>query len=198
MTKLTDRAIKAGLESLSSQRFPKGYLGWSSFALNQQKRNARFNGKPDQLLKLIEQHWTKRTPGYGRKDLSEVVVVPIPAQHFSGTTATLRPHIKLKARRIQRRRGENWYVDVTTNQKPDRIRFASVVLYSKATLAHEASGKFEWEIVTVLASPVEKEPMQPITMARNFLKKKGGTFAPYTAEQFAEAIWYWADKVRAK
>lgn len=180
------------------QRFTKNFIGWSSFALNQQKHNARFKGKPVTLLTLIEQNWGKRTPGFGRKDLSEVVVVPIPAHHFSGNTTTIRPHIKLKARRIQRRRGENWYVDVNTTEKPDRIRFASVVLYSKATLAHEASGKFEWEIVAVLASPVEKEPMQPITMARNFLKKKGGTFAPYTAEQFAKAIWYWSDKVHSK
>ena len=175
----------------------KNFIGWSGFALNQQKRNARFNGKPAELLTLIAANWAKRQPGFGRKDLSEVVVVPVPPRFFSGTTTTIRPHIKLKAYRTQRRRGENWYVDVSTKQKPDRIKFAKVVLYSKATLAHEASGKFDWEIVAVLAGSVESEPMQPITMARNFLKKKGGTFAPYTADQFAEAIWYWSNKVRS-
>ena len=34
--------------------------------------------------------------------------------------------------------------------------------------------------------------MDPVTMARNFLEKPGGTFAPYTAQQFAEAIWFWS------
>ncbi len=35
-------------------------------------------------------------------------------------------------------------------------------------------------------------PMHPLTMARNYLVKKGGTKGRYTAAQFAEAIWYWS------
>jgi hypothetical protein len=34
--------------------------------------------------------------------------------------------------------------------------------------------------------------MNPLTMARNFLEKPGGTFCEYTAREFAEAVYYWS------
>ena len=169
-------------------------IGWSKFALRNHRHNPRFQGEPKELLVLIHETWNQRKPGLGRKNLQEVVVVPISPKYFTGSTATVRKGDSLVAYRTQRRRGENWYVETRVNKLPDRIRTASVVLYSRQTLAEEASGKYDWEIVAVLASPVEHEPMNPITMARNFLRQKGGTFAPYTAAQFAEAIWYWSNK----
>jgi hypothetical protein len=39
--------------------------------------------------------------------------------------------------------------------------------------------------------------MDPLTMARNMLRKPGGTFCAYTAEEFAAAVWYWARRAAA-
>jgi hypothetical protein len=80
-------------------------------------------------------------------------------------------------------------------------RHASVVLYSSATLLENGgvrSGDFDWEIVAVTAGPWEKEPMMPLTMARNFLSRPGGTKATYSAEQLAESIYHWAGFVQAR
>ena len=69
------------------------------------------------------------------------------------------------------------------------------MLYSAAALTEnegKRSGDFDWEIVAIIASPVETEPMNPLTMARNFLEKPGGTFCEYTAREFAEAVYYWS------
>jgi hypothetical protein len=51
-----------------------------------------------------------------------------------------------------------------------------------------------WEIVCLLASTGEKEPMLPLAMARNYLEMPGGTKGEYTAKEFAEAIYYWSSK----
>jgi hypothetical protein len=40
--------------------------------------------------------------------------------------------------------------------------------------------------------------MDPLTMARNMLAKPGGTPCDYTAEQFAEAVWYWSRRAAAR
>ena len=40
--------------------------------------------------------------------------------------------------------------------------------------------------------------MPPVTMARNMLEKEGGTKSVYTAEEFAEAIYYWSQRIRIK
>ncbi|MBU2502315.1 DUF3228 family protein, partial [bacterium] len=77
---------------------------------------------------------------------------------------------------------------------------AGVVLYSREALLENGgtrSGDADWEIVCLLAGPEEDEPMDPLTMARNMLAKPGGTPCTYTAEQFAEAVWYWAARAAA-
>jgi hypothetical protein len=52
-----------------------------------------------------------------------------------------------------------------------------------------------WEMISINARATEQEePMDPLTMARNFLVKTGGTKGVYSAEQFAESIWYWSQR----
>ena len=46
-------------------------------------------------------------------------------------------------------------------------------------------------IITGCGKKQEEEPMDPYTMARNFLHLKGGTKGDFTAEQFAQSIVYW-------
>ena len=56
----------------------------------------------------------------------------------------------------------------------------------------ERSGDYDWEIVSIQAAPVAGEPMKPVTMARNFLARPGGTPCEYSARDFALAIEYWS------
>ena len=61
------------------------------------------------------------------------------------------------------------------------------------------SGDFDWEIVAILAGPLEKDPMMPLILARNFQPNPGGTKATYTFEQLAESIFYhWAGFVQGR
>ena len=75
-----------------------------------------------------------------------------------------------------------------------------MVLYSAETLTENdgtRSGDFDWEVVCLLAGAAQTEPMDPLTMARNMLEKPGGTYAPYTAQEFAEAIYFWSCRATA-
>jgi len=80
-------------------------------------------------------------------------------------------------------------------------KFVTAACYSAAALEEndeERSTDCDWEIVCLICSPVEKEPMHPLAMARNALEKAGGTMSKYTAQEFAEAIWYWSQRVKVK
>lgn len=68
-----------------------------------------------------------------------------------------------------------------------------VVLYSREALLENGSKPTtdaDWEVITLLCSGGEQEPMHPLTMARNQLEKDGGTYSEYTALDYAEAIWF--------
>lgn len=178
-------------------------IGWSKFALEQNKDNKKFKGKPKKLIDLVEKHWVAREPGQGRKDLTQVVVVPIYETKihdlFGSSWAHINDAKRIVGKRVKRQPHEDAFIDVRGTGKPLKVQFVKVVLYSRATLLEndgEVSGNFDWEIVAVLTGPWENEPMTPLTMARNFLKKTGGTFAPYTAKQFAESIYFWSQFIR--
>jgi hypothetical protein len=177
---------------------PVPTLAWSQFARGRHVPGGRhtwFDGTHDELLDLVRAHWPRRRPGAGRDTLDEVVIVPVPPARFHGTTVEVGPRTRLHAFLDCRQPGEDPFVRVTAEGEPAPPRHAGVVLYSAATLEQNdgaRSSDAAWEVVCLLAGPVADEPMDPLTMARNFLEKPGGTFAPYTAQQFAEAIWYWA------
>jgi len=106
----------------------------------------------------------------------------------------------LHARLERRQPREEPFIQVTADGPREPARHARVVLYSAATLQENGgtrSGDFDWEVVSLQAGADVDPPMDPVTMARNFLEEPGGTFAPYTAQQFAEAIWYWSRRARA-
>lgn len=180
-------------------------IGWSKFALEQNKENKKFKGKPKKLIELVEKHWACREPGQGRKDKTQVVVVPILEwdlhKLFSSPWAHINDAKYILGKVVKRQPNEDAFIDIRGTGKPLKVQFVKVVLYSRATLLEndgEVSGNFDWEIVAILTGPWENEPMTPLTMARNFLKKTGGTFAPYTAKQFAESIYFWSQFIRVK
>ena len=180
-------------------------IGMSNFARNRHQKgngNSYFAGTEEELIALVNTYWTSRSPGYGRTDLTKVVVVPVCVFKFVSETATIKDEMTLKASVERRQPHEDPSIKVLAlNAKPDPVNFAKVVCYSADTLLEnngERSGDFDWEIVALIVSSVEDEPMHPLTMSRNYLQQPGGTFADYTAKQFAEAIWYWSQKVKVK
>lgn len=88
-------------------------------------------------------------------------------------------------------------------------KFVDVVLYRRDVLLEsgEASGPLtwfptadifaDWEVISVNARIDLDEPMSVGAMARNMGGLPGGTKGTYTAEEFMNAINYWADKAMA-
>lgn len=173
-------------------------LGWSDFAARRHLGpggHTWFQGTAAELLDRVREGWPERRPGSGRSDLSQVVIVPVAPEGFVGNTVTVHEATPLQAALDCRQEGEDPFIRVTAEGPCDEVEFAFVVMYSARTLMENGglrSGDYDWEVVCLLAQAVEHEPMDPLTMARNYLEKPGGTFADYSAREFAEAIYYWS------
>jgi len=179
-------------------------LGWSDFAVGRHVPGGKhtwFDGAPDELLDRVRAGWDERRPGAGRADLLQVVIVPVAPDGFVSSTVKVDQSTVLHAVFDRRQAHEEGFVRVTAEGPREEVRFASVVLYSAATLLENdgtRSGDFDWEVVCLIAGPEATEPMDPLTMARNMLEKPGGTYAEYTAREFAESVWYWAARAGAR
>ena len=176
-------------------------IGWSNFARGRHSKDGGFSyfgGTDEAMEQLIRDNWDKRESGFGMDNTDKVCVVPIPAQDFYCPFVLLKDACNLEAEITQRREGEDSYVQVTGNGPAIEAGFAKVVLYSAQALIDDGekrSGDFDWEIISIMASPVEDEPMHPLTMARNQLGKVGGSERTYTSEEWATAVWYWSQYV---
>jgi hypothetical protein len=173
-------------------------FAWSDFAKEHDKW--KFCGTQSDLLAMVYKYWRHRKPGTGRKDCSQVVVITIPHVHmFRNNWTDIGTASRITGKVVRRQPHEDPYVALRGRGNPLPTKVAKVVLYSAATLLQdggERSSNADWEIVAILTGPWVNEPMNPLTMARNFLRKPGGTFAPYTAYQFADAIWFWAGVIQ--
>jgi hypothetical protein len=118
----------------------------------------------------------------------------MPSARFVTTTVEVQPEQGLTAQLFQRRPNEEPFLRVTATGKPQPASFAQVVLYSHKTLAknQEDSRPTDWEVISLVASPVENEPMDPVTMMRNMRGKAGGTQVNYTTEQLLDSIDFWS------
>jgi hypothetical protein len=131
-------------------------------------------------------------PGY--RDGVILIDITINASRFYSAVVELNESSELTANYAPRREGEDPFIRVSAAAKKQRARYASIVLYRHDVLEenNERETKAEWEIVAIKARVTEEEePMDPYTMARNFLHLKGGTKGDFTAEQFAKSIVYW-------
>ena len=129
-------------------------------------------------------------PGY--KD--GVVLVEVDPSKFYSGIVNLTEDTNLKASYAPRRPEEAPFIRISAKGKKQKAKHASVVLYRWDVLAenNERETDAEWEIVCIKArTSEEEEPMDPMTMARNFLHLAGGTKGYFTAEQFAQSIVYW-------
>ena len=182
---------------------PELKIGWSDFARARNRpggSHSWFRGGDEELLGLIRENWGRRQPGAGREDLDKVVLVPLPPERLVCSSVLVDEDTPLEARFERRQEGEDGHLRVLARGPREAARHAFAVLYSAETLREnegQRSGDFDWEIVALIASPVDEEPMNPLTMARNFLEKPGGTFCDYTAREFAEAVYYWSRRASA-
>ena len=103
---------------------------------------------------------------------------------------------KLLAKYVQRRDGENFYIQVRA-ESGELLRAGKVelILYHHDVLLEneEQSTDFEWELISFHALPegVDYMPMGPVTMMRNQLELPGGTKAKYSSEDWAKSIEFW-------
>lgn len=189
-------------------------LDWSKFGL---KNNSRTSGNsysthtPHHIIDLVSANWNKAIPGQGETDLNRKILVPVyPEGFFCPPRAKLVKGMALKAEVKFRQEGEDPFIEVFVEEDEARNHDAliitpaarvDIVCYSDVALLEnngERSGPCDWEIVCILATTGQKEPMLPLAMARNFLEKAGGTKSDYTATEFAEAIYYWASQSGVK
>jgi hypothetical protein len=178
-------------------------IGWSEFAAKRHVEgsgNSFFTISPAEVIERVVAAWDKAYPGQGEVGLDRKIVVPIEATGFFLSTCALSDDLPIRAQVTRRQPGEDPFVEIYVDADDakrlginyEAAPFVNIVLYSKETLLEndgERSTDCEWEIVAVLASKSEIESMPPLTMARNFLEKKGGTKSVYTAQEFAEAIY---------
>ncbi|MGE0201106.1 MAG: DUF3228 family protein [Candidatus Melainabacteria bacterium] len=165
---------------------------------------AHFDGGWDELVALCETHWQAGAPSPHNP---QVWVVPMPAAlypRFYTATVALQPGMPLKATFEPRMPGEEPVLQVSVcGGEKQNARCVEIICYSHAVLAQDGDAPepqtARYYIVSLNAYPQSRpEPMRPVTMARNLLNLSGGTRpeVPYSPEEFAHAILYWAQHAR--
>jgi hypothetical protein len=154
-----------------------------------ESRFAHFDGTEDELITLIKLNW------HHLRDSGAGIAVRVPSKGFWSSTVTVGEGTDLHVDFSPRRDGEESHLGIAANGEKVPARLVDIILYHKDVLAQdgeELTGA-EWEVISINAYPDDQiPPMHPITMARNFLHKEGGTKVDYTPEEFANAIWYWS------
>ncbi|MDX2084806.1 MAG: DUF3228 family protein [Candidatus Melainabacteria bacterium] len=189
---------------------PTPSFGISEFAHRYTANSAHshFEGSWEELLSLVNQQWAWHQPSPHNP---LVVCVPMPSavcHRFYTPTVALTPETPLVARYQPRREGELAHIQVwaaASGQMPAAKTpavSAEVILYHYTLLMHEETLSLlpdgslgEFYLVAVKAYPSAlPEPMDPVTMARNWLALPGGTkpVVPYTADEWAQAVLYWS------
>ena len=189
----------------------KPTIAWSNFARghNTKARGNSYTTLSElRVITSILANWDQRKPGGGEEGLDRKVLVPVdPEGFFCPAKAKLVMGMPVQAEVVKRQEHEEPYVETFVTPE-DAARFGAeletpatfveIVVYSADALLEndgERSSDAEWEIVCILAQTGdETEPMPPLTMARNQLEKPGGTAGHYTSEEYAESIWFHANK----
>lgn len=192
-------------------------IAWSDFAKKHSRKgtgNSYTCLSDDELVGLLKMHWKDRISGAGENgSLERKVLVPIPVALYAlgkewfvcAPRMPLKVGMPVHAEVVVRQDGEDPFVQTFITPFdaeqwgyiPVAAVDVKVVCYSAEALLENGgsrSSDAEWEIVTILCSSGEQEPMLPLAMARNFLEKPGGSKGVYTAQEFAEAIYYHSNR----
>lgn len=180
-------------------------IGWSKFASDRHVEgsgNSFFTISKEEVIERVKKHWAFRIAGHGETGLDRKVVVPVEAEGFFLSSTPLVEGLPIRAAVTRRQDGEDWFVETYVEAEDAKqlginyepASFVRIVCYSDEALREnngERTTDDDWEIVAVLASQNDgSEPMTPLTMARNFLEMPGGTKSVYTAQEFAESIYF--------
>ena len=176
-------------------------LGWSKFALSRHRPRTGysfFTGHTDtDVVALVRANWSSATPGDGEKDLKRKVVVPIPAENFYTTSVPIEKDMVLHSEVYSH--NKHFAIKTVAEANAVPANFVSVVCFSADTVLEnfgQRSCSSEWEIIVLLASQVQREPMHFLSMARNMLEGTGGAESNYSAKEFAESVYYWSQRVQ--
>ena len=189
-------------------RLNPGSVGWSDFAL---KHNAKGSGNSyttnseEFILELLDD-LNPATPGDGESGYSRKMCISVPPEgFFLPPKMDLVENLPVRAEVVKRQEGEDPYIQTfVTPEDAEKFGYKEtpalkvrIVVYSKDALTENngtRSTDCDWEIVCFLCETDEDEPMEALTMARNFLEKDGGTFTDYSAEAFAAAVYYHSNR----
>lgn len=150
---------------------------------------AHFRGDWSELLNLIEINLSAKELG----DKKGSWLVPMPPALFMSSVTPFFPGVQVKTEFKPRREGEEPFLDITVPGSKIVAQCAHVVVYEHWLLGNEAETDAEFEAIAILASPTEtRTPTDPVTMARNYLERPGGTKAEYSSEEWATSILYWS------
>jgi hypothetical protein len=162
---------------------------------------SHFDGSWDELADVAASYFNTGLAKQGYKEGVMLITVPVKdgfqkplLSRFYSATVTIKEETKLKVAYAPRQRGEDPFIRVSAKAKKQPAAACEIILYHKDVLAEDddRSTAAEWEVIAIKArASTEEEPMDPYTMARNFLHMKGGTKGDFTAEQFAQSIVYW-------
>jgi hypothetical protein len=97
-----------------------------------------------------------------------------------------------------RREDEDEVIVVTCSKDKVPAKRVDLIFYPRSLLLEDGIViEADWGLVSINCSPDRREvPMHPTTMARNQLRKSGGSPCNYTSEQWAEAVWFWSTHVQ--
>lgn len=178
-------------------------IGISDFVRRQTPESSysHFGGTWEELVAIVSANFDKAAEGYK----PGVKLVPIPFatlsdytdKEFYSSTIRVNPHTTLVPKFAWRREAEAPFIHVRAKGSKEVASYGFVVLYSHAVLMEggEATTECDWEIISINVRTTEtEEPMDPMTMARNFLRLPGGTKGEFSAQQFAESIVYWSQR----
>ncbi len=158
---------------------------------------SHFNGSWEELEKIAARYINSGLCNPGYKD--GVVLIRLPKDEcykFMSSTITINNNTKLKVNFGARQAGENSYIRVAAKEIKQPAKAVELICYRSDVLDEDddRSSTAEWEVIAIKArASLELEPMEPMTMARNFLHLPGGTKGEFTAQQFAESIVYWSN-----
>jgi hypothetical protein len=156
---------------------------------------SHFDGTDEQLLKEVEQNFPLRRKG---KRLGSWLVA-IPSQIGKARCHTPVLHVNrncfLNAEVVAKNNGTPLICASVIGRK-QRALYAEVVLYQHDQLVKmgEASSDADYEVVSLHASDVERQPPHPYEIAREVLSEG----AQYDPRDICEAIVYWGTHAYAK
>lgn len=174
-------------------------LGINDFVRRQTAESefSHYVGTLEELLLLAHKHWPVNCKG---DETVVFVTVPVNDDFFCGVVKVNKDTV-LRSHFGVRDKGEEPHViDLAYGAEKVLGVETTLVFVSHDELAkkNEQTHKdiaFELVSINVEEEKGKKAPKHPRTMARDHLDKPGGTLTKFTADQFAESIDYWKDRV---